>query len=110
MFQMPFPHPMDIVKEDQLALLPEEHRYLAMVFMCTDPYAQQWIRYRLTMENEMRAEGQTDRYCQSVFAVVPSISTYIDEFFTGNEILLRRWRCGKTEMKIGRTNLSKRSF
>ena len=62
--------------------LPEEHCYSAMVFMRTGPSAQQRIRDRLTIENEIRAEGQTDRYCQSVFAVVPSISTYIDEFFT----------------------------
>ena len=64
MLHIPSSHPMDFVKE---------WRYLkSTVILRWSSCAQVLLHNNgseidLTIENEMRAEGQTDRYCQSVF-------------------------------------------
>ena len=82
-----------------MALAPEEHRYLPMVLKCTD-YAQQWIRDRLTMENEMRAEGQRTGIASQFLLWFRQAQLALMSSLLGNEILLRRWRYGTTELKI----------
>ena len=43
---------------------PQEHRYLTMAMTCENITVQSWLTDGHTVDNEMKAEGNTDRYCQ----------------------------------------------